>query len=119
VSTPEQVPVAFAAALNAGQLQPATLCFAPDACLVSPDATAISGRGEIRGLLAQLIDRGSRIDIEASALVLGGDVAFVTQRWTLSTVATADERYVQALSPTLVLRRLGTEWKLAIAMPWR
>jgi ketosteroid isomerase-like protein len=119
VSSPEQVPIAFAAALNGGQLQPAALCFAPDACLVSPDATAIYGRGEIGGLLAQMIDRRSRIDIEFSTVVLAGDVAFITQCWTLSAAAVAGGRYTQALSPTLILRRLGAEWKLAIAMPWR
>jgi ketosteroid isomerase-like protein len=119
VSSPEQVPSAFVAALNAGQLQPAALCFAPDACLVSPDSTAVSGRVEIRALLAQMIERGSRIEVEASTSVLAGDVAFVSQRWTLSALAVVGERYTQALTPTLVLRRLGAGWMLAIVMPWR
>ena len=117
--TPERVPAAFAAALNAGQLQLATSCFTRDACLIAPGATAIHGREEIRALLAQMIDRASRIDIEFSTTVRAGDVAYSHQRWTLSSAAAEGERYLQALGPNLVLRRLEAEWKLAIAIPWR
>jgi ketosteroid isomerase-like protein len=116
--TPERVPACFAAALNAGQLQQATSCFTRDACLISPGATAIHGREEIRGLLAQMIDRASRIDIQLSTVVRAGDVAYAHQRWTLSSAAAEGERYTQVLGPILVLRRLETQWKLAIAMPW-
>jgi uncharacterized protein (TIGR02246 family) len=116
--TPEQVPTSFVAALNAGQLQLATSCFTRDACLISPGATAIHGREEIRALLAQMIDRASRIDIELSTVVRAGDVAYAHQRWALSSAAAEGERYTQVLGPTLVLRRLETQWKLAIAMPW-
>jgi ketosteroid isomerase-like protein len=115
---PERVPACFAAALNAGQLQLATSCFTRDACLVSPGSTAIHGREEIRGLLAQMIDRGSRIDIELSTVVRAGDVAYAHQRWVLSSAAAEGERYIQTLGPTFVLRRLGEDWKLAIAIPW-
>ena len=117
--TPERVPAFFAAALNAGDLRLATSCFSRDACLIAPGATAIHGREEIRALLAQMIDRTSRIDIELSTIVRAGDVAYVIQRWTLGSVAAAGEVYTQILTPTLVLRRFGADWKLVIAIPWR
>lgn len=117
--TPERVPIAFAAALNAGQLQLATSCFTRDACLIAPGGTAIHGREEIRALLAQMIDRASRIEIELSTTVCAGDVAYAQQRWALSSAAAEGGRYIQTLAPTFVLRRFGAAWKLAVAIPWR
>jgi ketosteroid isomerase-like protein len=116
--TPERTPLLLAAAVSAGQLDAATGCFARDACLVAPGATAVHGRDRIRALLAQLIDRGSRIDVAASTCLLAGEVAFTRQQWTVASNGPAGNRYIENLEPTLVLRRLEEEWKLAIAMPW-
>jgi uncharacterized protein (TIGR02246 family) len=117
-ATPGSVPAAFAAALNAGDLELAAACFIREACLIAPGSTAVHGREAICGLLAQMIAAEARIEIDQSAVVRAGDVAHARQRWTLSSAATAGGRYNQTLSPTLVLRRLDAGWKLAIAMPW-
>ncbi len=117
-STPERTTLLLAAAISAGQLDVATGYFARDACLVAPGATAIHGRDEIRALLAQLIDRRSRIEVVLSTCLLAGDVAFVRQQWTLASSGPAGSSHTDNLEPTLVLRRLERAWKLAIAMPW-
>jgi ketosteroid isomerase-like protein len=116
---PERTPLLLAAAVSAGELDVATGCFARDACFVAPGATAVHGRDEIRALLAQLIDRGSRIDVVLSTCLLAGEVAFARQQWTLASNGPEGNRYTESLEPTLVLRLLEGEWKLAIAMPWR
>jgi uncharacterized protein (TIGR02246 family) len=117
-TAPDPVPLAFAAALNAGELEGATACFTRDACLVTPGATAIHGREEIRALLAQMIARGSHIEVMNSTVLWAGEVALARQRWAISSRGVEGERYAQHLSPSLVLRRLEDGWKLAIAMPW-
>jgi ketosteroid isomerase-like protein len=117
-TAPAQASLDFTAALNAGELEAATACFTRDACLVTPGATAIHGREEIRTLLAQMIARGSHIEVTHSTVLCAGEVAMARQRWIVSSRGVGDERYAQDLSPCLVMRRLEGEWKLAIAMPW-
>ena len=59
--SPRQTTTVFAAAIGRGDLELASRCFTNDACLITPDATAIRGRGEIRPILAQIIARKTRI----------------------------------------------------------
>lgn len=110
---------AFAAALNAGRLEAATACFTRDACFVTPGATAVHGREEIRLLLAQMIARGMQIEIVSVADLQVGEVAVCRQRWTVRSRGADGDSCTQELDATLVLRRLESSWKLAIAAPWR
>jgi ketosteroid isomerase-like protein len=97
----------FVHTLNSGDLNRATACFARDACLITPDATAIHGRDRIRSVLAQLIARRAEIRVESSNVIIAGDVALASERWTIRSIGVEGSRFDQALSPTLVLRRLG------------
>jgi uncharacterized protein (TIGR02246 family) len=116
--SPERISLVFVAALNAGELEAATSFFSRDACLITPGATAIHGREEIRSLLAQMIARNSRIEIAFSTVLRAGEVALLRQRWTIRSEGAEGARYDQNLNPTLVLRQIEGVWKLAIAMPW-
>jgi ketosteroid isomerase-like protein len=104
--------------LSAGNLSAATACFAKDACLLTPDGTAIHERRHIRPLLAQLVARHIRIEVELSNLLLSGDVAFVRERWLLSVAGADGARFEQETDPELVLRQVEGQWKLAIAALW-
>jgi ketosteroid isomerase-like protein len=104
--------------LSAGNLDAATACFARDACLLTPDTTAIHERRHIRPVLAQLIDRHVRIEVELSNILLGGDVAFVRERWLVNAKGVDGARFEQVTTPALVLRQVEGHWKLAIAALW-
>lgn len=104
-------------ALAAGDLEAAAACFARDGCLITPDATVIHGRDWIRPILAQLIARRIEVVVEQSLVIDGGDVRLARERWKVRTGVEA-ARIVQVLHPTLVLRPVESEWKLAIAAPW-
>lgn len=104
----------FARTLGEGDLEGAAACFARDACLITPDATAIHGRDRIRPLLAQLIAQGIEIEVELSTVIGGGEVVMAAERWRVRLGAD----FAQTIHPTLVLRRVASEWKLAIAAPW-
>ncbi len=107
----------FARALNAGDLDAAAGCFTRDACLITPDTTAIHGRDSIRPVLAQLVAREVEIEVEASDVLGGGGVLLAYERWRLSSGAAGD-RLAQTLYPVLLLRQIEGTWKLAIAAPW-
>jgi uncharacterized protein (TIGR02246 family) len=116
---PQESTRALAESISRGDLAAAARCFAKDACLVTPDATAVSGRSEIRPILRQLIASGSRIEVQESSVVLAGEVALGIERWTITTPGSEGRPLTRSLTPTMVLRRLEGVWKLAVVIPWR
>lgn len=115
---PQDSTRAFADSINRGDLDAATNCFTKDACLLTPDATAIRGREEIKPILHQLIASGSRIDVQESSIVRAGEVALGTERWAVTSAGSEGAPFTRTLSPTLVMREIEGVWKLAVAMPW-
>jgi ketosteroid isomerase-like protein len=103
-------------ALGSGDLDAAAACFAPDACLIAPEGTEVHGEGAIRARLAQLIQSRAEVQIELAGVLAAGDIALAYERWRIRSEGV--EGNGRAHHPTLVLRRLGAEWKLAIAAPW-
>jgi ketosteroid isomerase-like protein len=97
-ATPRLACEALTRALGEGDLEAAVACFCPDACLVLPDGTNVHGQAAIRASLAQLIGAGARPAIEPLGVIVAGDVALA--------------------QPALALRRVGEEWRIAIAAPW-
>jgi ketosteroid isomerase-like protein len=105
-------------ALSDGDLEAASSCFARDGCLITPDATAIHGRDRIRPVLAQLVLRHTEIRVELSSAIAAGDVILAHERWRVRSGGPEGPRIEQTLHPTLALRWIDGEWKLAIAAPW-
>lgn len=117
-ATPEGTVRTFAAALRTARFGLALECFTADACLVTPDATAVSGRGAIGDIVTQLIAQRVDIEIESSGAVIAGNLAFVNQRWRIAVGRGGGQAHMQEVVPVLVLSRTRSEWKLAIAAPW-
>ena len=116
--TPEESTRVLAASISRGDLEAATSCFAKDACLLTPDATVVRGREEIRPILHQLIAAESQIEVQESAIVLAGEVALGSERWLVSSAGSEGSPFTRALTPTTVLRQIEGVWKVAVAMPW-
>ena len=91
--------------ISRGDLEAAASCFAKDACLITPDATAVRGRAEIRPILHQLIVAGSRIEVQESSIVLAGEVALGSERWLVTSAGSEGEPFTRALTPTMVMRQ--------------
>lgn len=104
--------------LSIGDLDGAAACFARDGCLLTPDATAIHDREHIRPVLAQLIARRARIEVEQGSTIVAGEVAFVNQRWLFDARAAGGRRFEQLCEPALVLREVEGSWKISIAALW-
>jgi ketosteroid isomerase-like protein len=116
--TPQESTRAFAASISRGDLDGAAYCFAKDACLVTPDATAVRGRDEIRPILHQLIVLESQIEVQESSFLLAGEVALGTERWAIASPTSEGGAFRRSLTPMVVLRQLEGVWKLAVAQPW-
>jgi len=116
--TPQESTRALAASISRGDLDAAAYCFAKDACLVTPDATAIGGRDEIRPILHQLIAVESQIEVQESSVFAAGEVALGTERWTVTSRGSEGGPFTRALTPMVVMRQLEGVWKLAVALPW-
>lgn len=116
--TPRESTRALAASISRGDLDGAARCFAKDACLLTPDATAVRGREEIKPILHQLIVAGSRIEVQESSIVLAGEVALGSERWLVTSAGSEGSPFARTLTPTVVLRQIEGAWKLAVAMPW-
>jgi uncharacterized protein (TIGR02246 family) len=116
--TPRESTRALAASISRGDLDAAAHCFTKDACLITPDSTAVRGREEIKPILHQLIAAGSHIEVQESSIVLAGEVALVTERWQVTSAGLEGAPFTRTLSPTMVMRQVEGVWKLAVAMPW-
>jgi len=116
--TPRESTRALAASISRGDLDGAARCFAKDACLLTPDATAVRGREEIKPILHQLIVVGSQIEVQESSIVLAGEVALGSERWLVTSAGSEGSPFTRTLTPTIVLRQIEDVWKLAVAMPW-
>ena len=104
--------------LSAGDLNLAAACFTRDACLLTPDTTAIHGRDHIRPVLAQLIARHVRIEVEQRNMLEAGEVAFVRERWLINAEGSAASRFEDTCTPLLVIKQIEGSWKIAIAALW-
>lgn len=117
-ATPRHICQALVGALGHGDLEAAVECFASDACLVLADGTAVHGEAAIRARLAELISSGAEARIELAGVIVAGETALAHERWRISRGGMADGGPAQAPFPTLALRRLAGEWRIAIAAPW-
>lgn len=118
IDSPEQVLLTFVGALVVGDPHLAAACFARDACFVTPDATVVRGRAEIRDILAQLISMRLEIEVAQRRVLTIGDTALSSERWTTRLGGGDRQPLVQSQSSTAVLRQLDGGWKLLIAAPW-
>ena len=108
----------FTAALSGGDLHAAVACFTREGCLITPDGTAVHGRDDIAGVLAQL--RASRTEIEIDRVVVrrAGDVALASGHVTMRSDGPEGSRFAQACDPMMVIHRVDETWKLAVIAPW-
>lgn len=105
-------------ALSAGNLSAAVACFARDACLITPDGTAVHGRESIRPVLAQLILARTQIAIELSSTLTAGEVALTRERWTIRSPGAEGRTLTQSTESTVVQRWIEGRWKIAVVAPW-
>jgi uncharacterized protein (TIGR02246 family) len=117
-ATPRLACEALARAINARDPEAALDCFAPGAVLVWADGSTAQGEQAIRARLQELIASGAEVGIELRGVLVAEDLALTHERWQISYGGVPDPRLSHSPCPSLVMRLLDGEWKLAIAAPW-
>jgi hypothetical protein len=111
----EAVARRFARAMLAREPGAAAACFAAGGRILTADGTEVTGREEVRGVLAQITSSDHALEIRSGRIVVAEGVASCTQFWRRSTDGGAHE---QRSVVRLVLARGAGRWAIAIAWPW-
>lgn len=117
--TAESLVSAFATAMTAREVDLAAACFSRDACFITPDATTVRGREDIRAVLAQLLATCLRVEVELHTCLTTGRVALSSERWKVSFKHAESAPFIRSSISTMVLSEIEGSWKVAVAAPWR
>jgi len=117
-ATPRLACEALARAIGRGELEAALSCFSSDGCLVGAEGTVAQGEHALAASLSGLIEAEAKVRIELYGVLVAGDIALAHERWQISYRGIPDPRLPQDPSPSLVLRLLEGQWRIAIAAPW-
>jgi ketosteroid isomerase-like protein len=99
----------FAAAINAGSVDAAAACWTPDAVILAPGGTPVSGE-DLRARLEQLVAGRVALTIEVSDEIETAGVAMAKTR---STMASPGRPAVE-LQASVVYQWAGDRWRIAI-----
>ena len=118
-SLPEQVPVAFDAALNAGDLDAVLGMFSNQATMRLTNGEVVQeSPAELRNRLAQLLTTRLRIRNKVRRVLTSGDIALVLLDWTLSVTLPDGQEHEERGTATQVMEK-GRDggWRLRISNP--
>ena len=81
---PESIHRNFEAAFNAGDLDGLLELYEPDAVLIVQPGSVVSGQEGIAGALQAFLDLQGQITLDTKLTARTGDLAYLTNRWTLA-----------------------------------
>ncbi|HEX6222291.1 MAG TPA: nuclear transport factor 2 family protein [Acidimicrobiia bacterium] len=83
-STPEQIHREFESAFNAGDMDGLLALYEPDAALIAQPGALAEGPDEIKPALQAFLDLGGTITLDTKVVVTVGDLAYMSNRWSLT-----------------------------------
>jgi uncharacterized protein (TIGR02246 family) len=117
--SPAALASAFAAAINAREVEKALALWIEDAAILGPDGQAIRGREAIGAALHALVDNGASVEIEVAEIHAAGDVAMALGTLTLKGSDAESNAYShQSQSVVVYTRDADGGWRVAIDAPW-
>jgi ketosteroid isomerase-like protein len=117
-ATPEGVSREFAAGVAARDPEAAVAFLATDGCLLTADGTEVRGKAQAREVLAQIVMTHPLIRIATGRMLIAGEVAVVSQRWTIGSKGSGEGLFERSFAAVLVLSREEEGWRVAVAAPW-
>lgn len=120
VNAPNEIHAAFAAALNALDLEAVMSLYDQNATLVAGPGQFVHGAAAIREGLSAYLASKPLFELKSSTVIQSGDVALMLSRWVVTEISASGETTTSVIEPTQVARRQadGT-WRLAIDKPSR
>ncbi|WP_322012866.1 alpha/beta fold hydrolase [Paraburkholderia sp. J12] len=119
IHSPEQVPVAFDAAFNAGDVDGVLAVFSENATMRMADGKSVaSGHYALRSQLSEVLKAKPQIHNEVRRTLVSGDVALVLIDWIVTATLPDGKRMRQTGTATQVMVRESERgWKLRISNP--
>lgn len=117
---PEQMHDLFEQAFNAGDLPALLALYEPDAALVPQPGTIAEGTAAIQGSLQWFIDRGGQISLDTKLVIRVGDIAYLSNRWTLTggTMPDGTPAELAATTAEVARRQPDGSWLYVIDNAW-
>jgi uncharacterized protein (TIGR02246 family) len=119
-SEPEQMHRLFEEAFNAGDIEALMALYESDAALVPQPGALAEGLDAIRESLRWFLDRGGRIALDTKLVVRVGDLAYLSNRWSLTGATMPDGSPAELGAVTAEVARLQTDgsWLYVIDNAW-
>ena len=102
------------AGVNEGDLDALMALYAPDASLVLPDGTTVTGHEAIREQYAGLIEMGGRMTVRSRYAIEAGDLAVLSNEWTY----TAGDQTMSAVTAEVARRQPEGGWLYVVDHPF-
>ena len=117
---PEQIHRLFEQAFNAGDLEGLVALYEPDAVLVPQPGVVVEGIDGIRDSLGWLLDRNGRITVESKLVLRVGDLAYLSNRWSLTggTMPDGSAADLEATTAEVARRQADGGWLYVIDNAW-
>ncbi|HVV48793.1 MAG TPA: nuclear transport factor 2 family protein [Polyangia bacterium] len=117
-STPEELSLKLAEAINAADLDRATGLFAVDARFVAVDARLIEGRAAIRDVLQALLAKRPTMSVVIERMIETPRGAVGSVLWTISFERDGERPAEESGRSTVVFARAADGWEILVAAPW-
>src|SRR5262245_13502035 len=119
-SEPEQMHRLFEEAFNAGDIEALMALYEPGAALVPQPGALAEGLDAIRESLRWFLDRGGRIALDTKLVVRAGDLAYLSNRWSLTGATMPDGSPAELGAVTAEVARLQADgsWLYVIDNAW-
>jgi uncharacterized protein (TIGR02246 family) len=118
-TTPEQIHRLFEEAFNAGDLDGLMELYEPDAALIAQPGSVVHGSEQVRAGLQGFLALEGRITLDTKLAVAVGDLAYLSNTWSLSGTGPDGNPVVLGATTAEVARRQADgSWRYVIDNAW-
>jgi uncharacterized protein (TIGR02246 family) len=117
---PEQMHGLFEQAFNAGDIEALMALYEPEAALVPQPGAVAEGTAAIRESLRWFLDRGGQITLDTKLVLRVGDLAYLSNRWSLTgaTMPDGSPAELGAMTAEVARRQPDGAWLYVIDNAW-
>jgi uncharacterized protein (TIGR02246 family) len=119
-TTPEQIHRLFEEMFNAGDINGLMTLYEPDSALVPQPGSVAMGTEQVRAALEAYLALGGRISLDTKLVVTVGDLAYLSNRWSLTGATMPDGSPADLGAVTAEVARLQADgsWRYVIDNAW-